>query len=325
MAFVDRLHLQLASGRGGAGKIHFHRTRSSARAGPDGGDGGRGGDLIFFPKSSLLDFSHLKNQIVYRARNGEPGGARKKKGAKGKDLLIPVPQGTFFYSCEGEFLKELKEKSWTFLNGGRGGKGNGFFKNSRLQAPRKAQRGEDFSQETVILELKWSSDIALIGMRGGGKTSLMWALSKKKEKEKTKPSPSSKPQFFSIKNQDPSKNPILFVDLPGISRSTLKFLKQAERTKNIFFVLSLEDEDSFLTYQKLRDHLFYYDKKNKSFLSTKPTSLVFMGRKELLPFSAKDLFQRENIIKKMLFFEPNQFIKSGKFTDEVFALIQKSC
>ena len=153
---MDSFSIQLSSGKGGRGAVHFQRTRRSLRAGPDGGDGGDGGDLILSPKSDLRDFSHLKSRVCYKAGDGKPGQGGKKKGAKGQSLTIYVPKDTICYDLTGQKLKELKDKSWCVLKGGKGGKGNHFFKSSRQQAPQFAQPGQPGLKKTLTLKLKTS-------------------------------------------------------------------------------------------------------------------------------------------------------------------------
>ena len=286
MAFIDRVQIKLASGRGGKGAVHFKRLRRSPRAGPDGGDGGKGGDLILSSKASLKDFSHL-NSRIYKAEDGRPGERGKKTGSRGTDFIIYIPEGTLCYDSKGHFLKELKEKEWNFLKGGKGGKGNHFFKTARLQAPQKAQPGQPSVQKKLILDLKWISDVCLIGRRSCGKTSLLLNLSQRKEKLY----PSSYPRLFSV--QAPSSSgPVLFVDLPGLGRSTKKFLKQAERTKIIMLMISLTEANPFVTYQNLKKELLSYDQEYNSNLSKKEFFLLLKGKKTPASISKIKLFDK---------------------------------
>ena len=313
MAFIDRIQVSLSSGKGGKGSIHFQRTRRSPRAGPDGGDGGKGGDLILSPDSSLEDFFHLTNRSFYKAEDGKPGEGSRKKGAKGKDLVLSVPEGTVCYDSTDQLLKELRTKNWCFLKGGKGGKGNYFFKNARSQAPLKAQPGEPAVRKKITLELKWFSDIVFIGFRGSGKSSLALKLAN----QKGKIYPSFKPRLFSIKNPDYS-NPILCVDLPGLSVSTKKFLKQAERSKIVIFVVSLMDENPFLSYERLKKELLSYDKKQNSNLSKKPSILVLTGEKHSASIEKEKSFCKEPI-KTFSFFS----IENVKQLNKLFAEILK--
>ena len=295
MVFQDRVQVCLVSGKGGPGAVHFRRTGRSLRAGPDGGDGGKGGDLILSPSADLKDLFHLKN--LYKAEDGKPGGKGKKKGGSGKNLILPLPVGTVCYDLSsGKKLKELEKKPWLFLKGGKGGKGNAFFKSSRVQAPRSAQPGEPAKKQKVVLELKWVSSAVLVGLRSTGKTSLMLSLTKKKQKL----IPSATPKLFSI--TDPELfNLIWFVDLPGLSLSTNKFLKQAEKSKMIIFFVSLLDVDPFSSYEKLKKELSSYDKKHKTCLSRKSAVLLLTGEKSQNTVEKIKLFQKESI-KTIYFF-----------------------
>ena len=309
MTFSDRVQITLASGKGGKGSVHFQRTRTAPRGGPDGGDGGKGGDLVLSPNSSLRDLSHFVNNSCYRAENGKPGDGGRKKGAEGQDCTLYVPEGTCLYDLEGRFLKEIKAKDYIFLQGGKGGKGNNFFKNSRVQAPQVSQPGEAGEQKKVVLELRWQSDACFIGLRNSGKTSIALCLSNRKEKIY----PSSFPRQFSVQN---SQKSIELVDLPGLSSSTRKFLKQAEKTKIIIFVISLMDENPLKTYQKLREELLLHDQKHQTNLSKKSQFLVLSGkeksyvfdkilsfskisRKYLFVFDVKDESKVQNLLKEI--------------------------
>lgn len=315
--FADHIQIKISSGRGGRGSVHFQRTRSSPRAGPDGGDGGKGGDLFLSPKSSLKDFSHLTVQSFYKAEDGKKGEGGKKTGARGKDLTVYVPQGTFCYDSKGQFLKELQDKKWCALKGGRGGRGNYFFKSSRRQAPQSAQPGEPALQQKITLDLKWLSDVCLIGFRGSGKTSLLLNMGKLKEKLY----PSSYPRKFSLKlnflekeNANKSSQALekslndfaqtVFVDLPGLSPSTRKFLKQAEKTTIIVVVLSLTDINPFASYQKLRKELLAYDQKHKSCLIQKLSVLLLSGEKNSSSLEKVKPFHKEPL-KVFSFFSVN--------------------
>ncbi len=327
--FTDHIQIKISSGCGGRGSVHFQRTRRSPRAGPDGGDGGRGGDLFLSPESSLKDFSHLTVRSFYKAEDGKKGEGNKKRGARGKDLTVYVPKGTFCYDSKGQFLKELTDKKWCVLKGGKGGRGNCFFKSSRRQAPQSAQPGEPALQKKITLELKWLSDVCLIGFRGSGKTSLLLKMGGLKEKLY----PSSYPRMFSVNLNGQEKEsttksshaldqhigyfaPAVFVDLPGLSPSTRKFLKQAEKTKIIVFVLSLTDVNPFTSYQKLREELLFYDQKHKSCLTQKPSILLLSGEKNSSSLEKVEPFHKE-LLKIFYFFSVNNSNHLKNFRNEI--------
>ena len=272
MSFIDRVQIKLASGKGGSGVVHFNRSRSSPRAGPDGGDGGQGGNVVLSPTIRFRDLSHLKPLSLYKAGDGQPGGERRKKGAKGKDLSIKVPYGTICCDVNGQVLMELDQEDENFLIGGRGGKGNGFFKTARLQAPQQSQPGEKGQKKTVWLEMKWRSDACLIGLRGSGKSSLIYQLHPRLRSKKTKPS--SIPCQFSIPLQNSVNSSLLLVDLPGLSASTCQFLRQAERSRLLIFVISLKSNSPYKVYQSLKTELLKSDQKNGTELNKKPRLVV---------------------------------------------------
>ncbi len=318
MAFIDRIQIKLASGHGGKGAVHFKRTRRSPRAGPDGGDGGKGGDLILSPKASLTDFSHLSGQALYKAEDGKPGEKGKKKGARGKDLVVYVPEGTLCYDSKEKLLQEVKNKEWRFLKGGKGGKGNHFFKNARLQAPQTAQSGQPSVQTKVTLELKWMSDVCLIGHRNCGKTALLLNLSQRKERLY----PSSCPRFFSVK-APAFTSPVLFVDLPGLSPSTRKFLKQAERTKIIILMIPLKAADPFFSYQNLKQEILSYDQECNSNLSQKDFILLLRGEKNSLTVEKIKPFNKVSI-KTISFFNQNNPHRIKELINTILAGLMRS-
>ena len=312
MAFVDCIQIKLASGAGGKGAVHFQRTRRSPRAGPDGGDGGKGGDFILSPKEELKDFSHLTS-YSYKAEDGKSGKEGRKKGAKGADFTLYLPAGTMCYDTSNILLKELNSE-WCILKGGKGGKGNHFFKTASLQAPQISQPGEPAVQKKLTLLLKWYSDACFIGLRNSGKTSLILKLAQRVEK--VYPSPS--PKLFSIE-QSKLLPPLLIVDLPGLSSSTRKFLKQAERTKLIVFVVSLWDEKPFYSYQKLKKELLSYDQKRKSNLSKKKSILLIIGKKDQEGIEKIKTFDKESV-NKIWFFSLDDVKKVNQLKSEILKL-----
>ena len=316
MGFVDHVQITLASGRGGKGAVHFQKMRRSPRGGPDGGNGGKGGDIILSVNPSLTDLSHLVWKRLYKAEDGYPGEGRNKKGAQGKNLILSVPKGTICYDSKGQLLKELQTKDWCFLKGGKGGKGNSFFKKAHLQAPQIAQSGKSSVKKELILHLKWMSDVCLVGFRGSGKTSFALDLIQKKSKTY----PSSFPRLFSIKPL-PFLNPILFVDIPGLSPSTTRFLKQAERAKIITFVISLTDKDPFCSYQRLRKELLFYDQKQGSHLAQKPSFLLLTGGNHSIYKEKEKIFHKNKIT--VFYFIKNGLVNKNKlFINEVLNKIK---
>ena len=317
MPFIDRVQIRLSSGCGGAGAVHFQSNRRSPRSGPDGGDGGKGGDLILIPQVFLSDLSHLKPGGLYKAEDGKPGRSNKRKGANGKNLSLGVPSDTICYNLQGGLLQEIQDKPWRVLCGGPGGKGNVFFKTARLQAPRISQKGTEGRQKSVILELKWKSTACLVGLRGSGKTSLLFHLSERWGKNKLYPS--LKPQLFSVKTSESFASNMVLVDLPGMSSSTVRFLKQAERSKIIVFVISINDKDAFSSYQYLKKILRDYDEKYSSSLSSKRSLLILTGLQE--PSFEKMRSFEDNHINYIPFFGKYTNQKKKTFIREISSIV----
>ncbi len=288
MSFVDCIRVHLISGCGGRGAVHFQRTRNSPRSGPDGGDGGDGGCVILSPRSSVNNLSHLLKKKVYRAEDGEPGRGSNKKGAKGKDLLLPVPNHTFCYNLKGDLLKTLYDQDWQVLTGGKGGKGNVFFKTSFRQAPNQYQSGQKSKQKYLLLEMKWKSTIALIGPPCSGKTSFLFRLIGQQKKLKY-----HSPRLYCLKPKEYFFNPITFVDLPGLHLNNQKILKQVEYSEIIFFILSVEFQNLLETYRDLKNILKKYDNLHRTHLATKPHLVILTGG-----CSSSHLLKMTNQLKK---------------------------
>mgnify|MGYP003343356379 CR=1 FL=1 len=164
MKFVDEVKITIASGRGGPGSASFRRESMTPRGGPDGGDGGKGGDVIFKTSrhiNSLVDFKYYK---TYAAQNGQPGTSDNCSGADGQDIVMVVPEGTIIRNMEGEILYDFTGiEEATVLKGGRGGKGNWFFRTSVNQAPEYSQPGESGVSRSLHMELKLIADVGVIG------------------------------------------------------------------------------------------------------------------------------------------------------------------
>ena len=289
MKFLDRVILEVASGSGGGGAVSFSRQKYVPKGGPDGGDGGAGGNVFFKVSSSYNSFVHLEKK--YLAGDGKRGGPNNKTGACGEDRVISVPPGTVVqmdpkmlqeekeelldllpFSVKHGIIKDLKDekKQWLFLKGGRGGKGNSFFTSSSRQAPQYAQPGERGYRFKVVLELKSIADVGFVGFPNAGKSSLLRRLSKARPKVAEYPFTTLTPQLGVLEVNDVQ---IVLADIPGILEGAhqnvglgWEFLRHIERTKLFLFVFDSFIEDPLVQYEKLKKELglYFAQKKQKA-------------------------------------------------------------
>ncbi|HRP70833.1 MAG TPA: GTPase ObgE [Turneriella sp.] len=246
--FVDEMIIRVQAGKGGAGEISFLREKFMEFGGPDGGDGGDGGDVIFTTSEQLLALSHLRPAHLYKARNGFPGEGSNCNGKKGADLIIRVPYGTQVIDPTTHALLHdfTEEGTYTAAQGGRGGKGNAFFKTARRQAPRLAQPGEETVEKEFLLSLKMIADVGFVGFPNAGKSTLLKALTKANPKIANYPFTTLSPNIGVI--DDLAPRPLIVADIPGILEGAskgyglgLSFLKHIERVRLIVFVIDLEN------------------------------------------------------------------------------------
>ena len=282
--FVDEVRIEVSSGNGGPGCISFRKEKYIPRGGPDGGDGGRGGDVVFVVRKNLKTLRHLKKTPILKAENGAPGGGRQRHGKDGEGLAIPVPPGTIIRDSDTqEILKDFTEEGeeWVFLKGGIGGKGNTHFKSSRLQTPRFAQPGQPGQQEKISVELNIMADIGFVGFPNAGKSSLLGILSNAHPKVADYPFTTKIPHL-GVMNYD--ENDVVLADIPGIIEGAsqgaglgLKFLKHISRTKGLAFLIDLSDPNFLSAFATLLGELRDYSEE----LAAKPRLLL--GTKLDLP------------------------------------------
>ncbi|MBF0568175.1 MAG: GTPase ObgE [Nitrospirae bacterium] len=249
MKFVDYVSVYAKAGHGGRGCISFLREKFKPKGGPDGGDGGKGADIIFRADAqlnTLLDHRYKKH---YKARNGGHGKGSNKHGAAGEDLIIKVPTGTVVKNATtDEIIADLTADAQEaiVLKGGRGGKGNAHFKSSTYQSPKFAQPGEDGEEAGLILELKLIADAGLIGMPNVGKSTLIAAISAARPKIGPYPFTTLVPNLGVVKLKDYMSFTV--ADIPGIIGGAhdgaglgLQFLRHAERTSLLIHLVDISE------------------------------------------------------------------------------------
>ena len=275
--FVDEATLEVSSGDGGAGSVHFRREKYVPRGGPDGGDGGRGGALVFRVRDNLNTLTHLVMGGDVRAENGRPGTGRMRHGRDGVDAVIELPPGSVLYDAEtGELIHDFAQDGLelAFLGGGRGGKGNTHFKSSRMQTPRFAQPGEPGETRRVRIELRLIADVGLVGLPNAGKSSLLRALTSARPRVGAYPFTTKSPNLgvFRIFDRE-----IVIADIPGIIEGAshgaglgIRFLKHIARTRCLACLLDASEDDWEHAFTVVRNELaeFSYD------LSRKPYVIV---------------------------------------------------
>jgi len=299
MTFIDQVRIRVKAGDGGSGIISFRREKFVPMGGPDGGDGGRGGDVIVRGDanlSTLLDYTY---RDAWRAQNGDHGSGANKSGAAGRDIVLPVPPGTIVRDADsGEALGEVLEDGDTFIvaRGGRGGRGNAFFATSTKQAPREYQPGEDGEERTLELELRLIADVGLVGQPNAGKSTLLSVISAARPKIADYPFTTLSPNLGVVQLSD--ARTFVVADIPGIIEGAhegkglgLQFLRHIERTRLLAFMIPIESMDWQAEYDQLRREVSSYSAE----LARKPHCVVFskmdlLGATEAPPIDAPDAF-----------------------------------
>ena len=248
--FVDYVKILCRSGKGGAGAMHLYRAKYVPKGGPDGGDGGRGGNVYLRANRNLWTLLHLKYSRHVLAGNGSPGGANRSFGKDGEDKTIEVPCGTAVFDANtGEFLCEVTQdgEEVVLLKGGRGGLGNWHFKSATNQTPRYAQPGEPAVERTVILELKLLADIGLVGFPNAGKSTLLSTISAARPKIADYPFTTLEPNLGIVSYRD--NRSFVMADIPGIIEGAsegkglgLRFLRHVERNAVLLFMVPADTD-----------------------------------------------------------------------------------
>lgn len=261
----DYIKLYVQAGKGGNGCVSFRREKYVPFGNPDGGDGGKGGDVIIKADASIKDLTSFIYKTYFRAQKGKDGQGKNKTGKKGKDCIIKVPLGTVVKNEENNIIKDLisPEESVIVAYGGKQGRGNAKFATSSFQAPRFAEKGLQGEKKTIILELKLIADIGLIGLPNAGKSTLLRAISSAKPKIASYPFTTLSPVLGVVKS---NKQTLTVAEIPGLIKGAHKgkglgfnFLRHIERTKALVYLLdfsnlSLDDPlaDFNVLYQELK-------------------------------------------------------------------------
>ncbi len=291
--FIDYVKIICRSGRGGRGMAHLHRAKYLPNGGPDGGDGGKGGDIILRGNRNYWTLLHLKYQRHVFAGNGQNGGVNKSTGADGESKIIDVPCGTVAYNTEtGEYLCDVTEdgQKVVLLRGGRGGLGNVHFATPTRQAPRFAQPGEPMREMTVTLELKLLADVGLVGFPNAGKSTLLSSVSAAKPKIANYPFTTLEPNLGIVSYRD--NKSFVMADIPGIIEGAsqgrglgLRFLRHIERNSLLLFMVPSDTDDIKKEYEILLNELATFNPE-------------MLDKQRVLAITKSDLIDEE--LKEML-------------------------
>ncbi|MCL1933028.1 MAG: GTPase ObgE [Candidatus Azobacteroides sp.] len=265
--FVDYVKIYTRSGKGGKGSVHFRREKYIPWGGPDGGDGGEGGSIILRGNRNHWTLLHLKYERHIFAGHGENGARRLCKGKDGEDKIIEVPVGTVVFDGEtGEFITDIHRdgQEVVLLKGGRGGKGNNFFKTATNQAPKYAQPGEPSLERKVILQLKLLADVGLVGFPNAGKSTLLSVVSAAKPKIADYPFTTLEPNLGIVDVR--GAHSFIMADIPGIIEGAsegkglgLRFLRHIERNSLLLFLVPADADSIKKEYEILLGELMRYN------------------------------------------------------------------
>ncbi len=292
--FTDVTSIRIKAGDGGPGCVSFRREKYVPKGGPDGGDGGKGGDVYFVADRRYYNLSHFFKDRLYKAGNGQHGMGVNKHGKDGEDLIIKVPPGTVVYNDEtGEMIVDLMDEDIPFkvATGGIGGMGNAFFKTSTHQTPRFAQDGMPGEELSVSLNLKLIADVGFVGLPNAGKSTLLSVITNANPKIGDYPFTTLTPNLGVIDFGDGTIYKI--ADIPGIIEGAhmghglgLSFLQHIERVRCILYIIDVSGDDLKYTHELLKSELDTYN-----------TELVH--KKSRVVFTKTDLVSPEELEEKI--------------------------
>lgn len=306
--FIDYVKFNARSGHGGPGCLHFHREKFIDKGGPDGGDGGRGGNIILRGNSQLWTLLHLKYRKHIIAENGKGGEGQNRTGAAGKDEILDVPLGTIARSAEtNEILAEITKdgEEIILMPGGRGGKGNSHFATPTNQAPQHAQPGEPGRDEWVVLELRLLADVGLVGFPNAGKSTLLSVVSAAKPKIADYAFTTLTPNLGVVSYREDKS--FVMADIPGIIEGAaegkglgIRFLKHIERNSLLLFLIPADAKDIRAEFEILLNELRKYNPE-------------LLDKKRILAISKSDMLDdelRTELAKELPSGIPSVFISS---------------
>ena len=277
--FIDEAEILVRSGKGGDGMVHFRREKYVPRGGPDGGDGGRGGDVVLEVRSTLNTLSAFRHTIQYVAEDGRGGGSNNKSGKSAPELTILVPPGTVVTLLPGgELLGDLTAAGERLVvcKGGRGGRGNTHFKNSINQTPRTAERGEPGQEKRLRLVLKLIADIGIVGVPNAGKSTLLSVLTHATPKIAPYPFTTLEPNL-GVADLD-GETSLVLADIPGLIEGAsqgaglgFEFLRHIQRTRVLIHLLDGLAEDPLADFSQINSELALFDPN----LARKPQIVAF--------------------------------------------------
>ncbi len=261
--FIDYTKIDISAGDGGSGAVSFRREKFIPKGGPDGGDGGRGGHVIFKVDTNLHTLQDIRYRRRYKAENGYPGRGSNKTGKNGKDVIILVPAGSVIRKKGSKNIivdLTVNGQSYIICNGGQGGKGNARFKTSTKQAPRKAQPGIEGEYGIFEIELKVLADVGLVGLPNAGKSTLLSCISSARPKIADYPFTTLKPNLGIIKYGEYES--FVMADIPGLIEGASlgkglghQFLRHIERNRIHIYLIDCMEENPYDVYNTLKNEL----------------------------------------------------------------------
>jgi GTPase len=296
--FHDRARIQVLAGRGGDGGLSFRREKHVPKGGPDGGDGGRGGDVVLVADESLRDLSSFRAKTRFKAGRGEPGRGARKHGADGASIELHVPVGTQAYGEAGDLVVDLArpDARLVLARGGNGGRGNARFATPVRQAPRFAEVGEPGEETEVELRLKLLADAAMAGLPNAGKSSLLRRLSNAKPKVAEYPFTTLAPVLGTVESPDGAQ--LTVADVPGLIEGASEgiglgheFLAHLERARLLLHVIDASEEDVEERFRTIDNELALYG----AGLDERPQAIV-LNKIDLLPEPAGFPLEDERIV-----------------------------